>query len=251
MNKFTRQTRQFLKRNGSTILTCLGGVGVIATTVTGIKATPKAIRLLEEAKEEKGENLTKLETVKVAAPVYIPTVLLGASTIACVVGSNILNKRQQAGLMSAYALLDSSFKEYKAKVVDLYGEEGANEVRKEIAKDKYEEEDIEVEDNKQLFYDDFSGRYFESTMERVLAAEYELNHMMSQDSGLYLNEFYELLGLETIEYGDYLGWSSFHLSEMQWYSWIEFEHQTVTLEDGLECTMIIMNSEPIYEFWEY
>ena len=88
-------------------------------------------------------------------------------------------------------------------------------------------------------------------MEKVLAAEYELNRMMAQDCGLYLNEFYDLLGIETTEYGDYVGWSSFYLAEMQWYSWVEFEHKTVTLEDGLECTMIIMNSEPMYEFWEY
>lgn len=83
------------------------------TAVMAVKATPKALRLIEEAEKEKGKKLTKTETVKVAWTPYIPTVLVGASTIACIFGANVLNKRRQAALMSAYALLDSSYKEYK------------------------------------------------------------------------------------------------------------------------------------------
>ena len=38
----------------STVLTCLGGIGVVATSIMAIKATPKALELIEEAKKEKG-----------------------------------------------------------------------------------------------------------------------------------------------------------------------------------------------------
>lgn len=51
--------RLFVKRNPSTILTCLGGVVVVATKITAVKATPKALQLIEEAEKEKGEKLTK------------------------------------------------------------------------------------------------------------------------------------------------------------------------------------------------
>ena len=51
--------RLFVKRNASTILTGLGSIGVVATTITSVKAIPKALRLIEEAKQEKGEELTK------------------------------------------------------------------------------------------------------------------------------------------------------------------------------------------------
>lgn len=251
MNKLLHQSKIFLKRNGSTIMTCVGGVGVIATTVMAVKATPKALRRLEEAKDEKGEDLTVLEKVRVAGPVYIPSVVVGVSTLACIFGANVLNKRQQAGLMSAYALLDSSYKEYKNKVVELYGKEGDSKVREEIAKDKYEESDVSIKDDMQLFYDEFSGRYFESTMERVLAAEYELNRIIARDCGVYLNEFYDLLGIETVDYGDYLGWSSFELVESYWYCWIEFEHTKAVIDDNLECTIITMGMEPIYDFENY
>lgn len=238
----------FIKKHSSTILTCVGSAGVIATSVLAVKATPKAMRLLEQAEQEKGEELTVLDKIVVAGPSYIPAVLVGVSTIACVVGANVLNKRQQAALMSAYALLDSSYKDYREKVKELYGEDADRNVKNEIAKDKYGENTI-VE--KQLFYDDYSQRYFESTSEQVLKAEYTLNHTLSIDYGVYLNEFYEMLGIDRVDYGDYMGWSTYHLSEMQWNSWVEFEHTKVIMEDGMECTIITMLSEPIFDFENY
>ena len=48
--------RQFWHRNASTVLTCLGGAGVVLTSVMSVKATPKVMELLDEAKEEKGEE---------------------------------------------------------------------------------------------------------------------------------------------------------------------------------------------------
>lgn len=251
MNKLLRQSKTFLRRNGSTILTCVGGVGVVATAVMAVKATPKAVRLLEEAKKEKGEDLTKLETVKVAGPAYIPSILVGASTIACIFGANVLNQKQQASLMSAYALLDSSYKDYKKKVEELYGEEANGRIVEEIAKDKYEESDITVSDGKQLFYDDYSGRYFETTMEDVITAEYELNRIVTTQCGAYLNDFYELLGIEPTEYGDYLGWNAGELFDMYWNPWIDFRHEKVVMEDGLECYILTMLVEPSYDFENY
>ena len=118
MEKLLHVSKRFIKRNASTILTCIGGAGVIATSVLAVKATPKALQMIDNAKEEKGEDLSKWEIVKTAGPAYIPAVLVGASSIACIFGANVLNQRQQASLMSAYALLDNSYKEYKAKVIE-------------------------------------------------------------------------------------------------------------------------------------
>lgn len=52
-----------------------------------VRATPKAVKMLEEAESEKGEYLTKLEIIRAAGPIYIPSVLLGVSTIACIFGA--------------------------------------------------------------------------------------------------------------------------------------------------------------------
>lgn len=245
------KTKQLIKRNASTILTCIGAVGVVATAVTAVRATPKVVRLLDACEEEKGDKLSKTEAIKVAGPHYIPSMLLGAGTIACIFGANAFNKRQQAALMSAYALVDNSYKEYKKKVQELYGEEADKEVKAEIARDKYTDEDIQVGDNEKLFYDEFSGQYFESTTKKVIEAEYNLNRQLAYNGRAYLNEFYDFLGIPTIEAGTELGWSLSILEAMYWAQWIEFDHEKVTMDDGLECYIITMRYEPVIDFAYY
>ena len=119
MNDLMRQSKLFLNCNTSAILTCIGIVGVVATSIMSVKATPKALMLIKKAEKDKGKELTKIEIIKVAGPSYIPSVMIGISTIACIFGANAFNKRQQAIMMSAYALLDNSYKEYKNKVNEL------------------------------------------------------------------------------------------------------------------------------------
>ena len=249
--------KKFLRRNSSTILTCVGAVGVVTTSVMAVKATPKALTLIDNAEAEKGEKLTKWETVKVAGPTYIPAVITGAATIACIFGSNIISKRQQASLVSAYALLDNSYKEYKKKVDELYGEEAGKHVREEIAKDKYTGDGTLEDDDKELFYDFFSGRYFEATQEQVLRAEYETNRALYVNYEVGVNEFYKELGLEPLaEYED-LGWCCGQIEEMYWHNWIEFDHEKTVIDeasdrhDGLPCTIIHMPFPPYIDYLYY
>lgn len=236
MNNLLGRSQLFIKRNAPTILTCVGAVGVVITAVTAVKATPKAMKLIEKAKEDKGEDLTKLEIVKVAGPAYIPSIVSGAATLACIFGANALNRRQQAALMSAYALLDNSYKEYKKKVGELYGEEADSRVRKEIAKDKYVENGIELEhDDTRLFYDALSERYFESTMGKVIAAQYEVNRRISLFGWTRLNDFYKALDIPQVDYGAHIGWC---------HGWIDFDHEKMVMDDGLEVIYITMSEEP-------
>lgn len=252
VQKWVYKSKRYLGKNAPTILTCVGAAGVVATTVTAIKATPKAVKLLEACEAEKESELTTIEKIQIAGPHYIPSILLGAGTIACIFGANALNKRQQATLMSAYALVNNSFKEYKKKVEELYGEGANANVRGEIAKDKYVEQDVQLEDDgKILFYDDWSGRYFESTMADVIQAEYNLNRQLYVNGGAYLNEFYEFLDIEPTIEGKELGWSTGTLESHCWANWIEFDHQTVVMDDGLECIIVSMRYEPMIDFAYY
>ena len=251
MNKWLHQSKLFLSRNSSTILTGVGAIGVVATTVMAIKATPKALMLLEEAERKKGEDLTNFEIVKVAGPTYIPTVLVGVSTLACIFGANALNKHQQAALMSAYAMLDTSYKEYKKKVEDVYGEDANAKIREEIVKDKYVNCDLPVDGEQELFYDMYSDRYFHSTKVKVQTAEYYLNRNLAMRDYATVNDFYEYLGLEGIEGGDELGWAPGPMLDVYWQEWIDFSHQHVELEDGLECYIIVMQQDPIIDFADY
>ena len=220
----------------SNILACLGSIGVIGTTILAVKATPKALKLIEKSEAEKRRKLTKMETIKVAGPVYIPAAITGVSTIACIFGSSVLNKRQQAALMSAYALLDNSYKEYRKKAQDLY--ESDETIRNEIVKDHLETVQMATDANARLFYDEFSEQYFEVPIETVLKAEYKVNRLVSKGYCVYLNEFYEALGMNTTDYGDYFCWTSDR---------VEFEHRKFAMEDGLECTIITMLDEPSFD----
>lgn len=160
----------FLKRHSSTILTTIGAIGVVATAVIAVKDTPKALRILDEAEQEKGEELTVKEKIVTAGPVYIPAIAVGVSTITCIFGANTLNKRNQAALMSAYALLDQSYKDYKRKVSDIYGKDADKKIIEEVAKEELEPRDsIDDTDDSNVvtIFDGTTMRSFESVLDRI------------------------------------------------------------------------------------
>lgn len=249
----------FLKRNSSTILTCVGAIGVVLTAVSAVGATPKALKLLDKAKEEKGEDLTKLEVVATAGPAYIPPAVIGAATVTCIFGANALNKRQQAALASAYALIDTSYKEYRAKLKELYGEEADIQVRDAIVKEKcsgegayapgYESVDISGE--VVTFYDEYRGTYFEATMAAVINAEYHFNRNLCLRGFAELNEFYDFLGLPPVTEGSALGWCGWQLMDECGSCWLDFDHRKVTMDDGMECYILEFSYPPSVDYEEY
>lgn len=251
MSNLLNKAHLFLKRNSGSILTGIGAAGVVVTSVIAVKSTPKAIHILEEAKKEKGEDLTAIETIRTAGPIYIPAIISGVSTIACIFGANILNKRSQAALASAYMFLDNSYKEYKNKVSELYGDDANNNIREEIAKDKYKDYNKSFTDDKQLYFDEYSGRYFQSTPEDIQKAEYELNRTLSIDDEAYLNDWYKYIGLDPLDHGRDFGWSTGINYEQYWQSWIDFSHTKTVLDDGLECIIISFDQEPVNNFEDY
>ena len=249
----------FLKKNSTAILTCVGAIGVVGTAVMAVKATPKANKRIENAREEKGEELTKVETVLAATPAYIPTAVMGLSTIACIFGANVLNKNQQASVASAYALVDRSFKEYKGKLKELYGEEADVKIRQSIANDHRDEEIVAYAPGivpalgageKCLFYEEYRGKYFEATMNEVLNAEYHLNRNLAMLGFVSLNDFYAFLGLDSTNFGDALGWDICRMLEDFETPWIDFNHRKIELDGGVECYLIEYVIEPDVGFDE-
>lgn len=256
LQKAGYKSKMYLKKNSPTILTYLGVVGIVATGITAATATTKAVKLLEKAKQKKGEELTTFEIVKTTCLTYIPPVIIGASTIACVLGANVLNKRQQASLISAYSLLRSSYTDYTDKVKELYGVDVHEKIEEAIAKDKYNAEypglyptngldDVYTDGEKVLFYDKNTKRYFESTVLAVQAAEYHLNRNFVLRGGCSVNEFCEFLGMEPVDGGDCIGWDM-----SDGFCWIDFHHIKAILDDGLECYIIEADFEPSEEYFE-
>ncbi len=251
VEKFILKSEGFLRKNSPTILTCVGAVGVVATAVVTAKATPKALSLLETAEEKKGEELTKKEKFKVAAPVFIPAAIVGGATISCIFGSNILNKKQQAALVSAYAALNKTYNDHKDKIEELYGENAIKTVAEEISKDKRKDANVETAEGEVVFYDEYSKRFFASTHERVQKAQYYLNRNLTMRDYAYLNEWYHELGLPEVEHGYTLGWTTALCTDHYWQPWIDFTKEHVVDDDGKDYYIIRMFQEPIAGFEDY
>lgn len=260
LQKLYSKSKLYLKKHSPIILTFVGAAGVVVTAVAVAKATPKAMKRVEKATDEKGEELTTMEAVVAAAPAYIPAAAIGASTIVCIFGANALNKRQQAALTSAYALVDRAYKDYRGKTKELLGEETDIQIREAIAKDKRNEDVVAYapgittlvsKGEKMLFYDEYRSKYFEASMEEVLNAEYHLNRNFSFRGCASLNEFYEFLGLEKTDFGDVLGWSFNEMAEGGLMPWIDFDHHLTKMDDGLECCIISPVWSPVSNYDEY
>ena len=116
------------------------------------------------------EPMTNVRKIKLTWKCYIPAIIAGTTTITCIFGANKLNKRALTALMSSYLMLDNSYKEYKNKVTELYGEQSEARIKEEIAKDHYDDEDVDFsnDDDKLLFFDYNSLQYFNAKMSDVI-----------------------------------------------------------------------------------
>lgn len=256
----------YFRKYSPVALSCAASMGVVVTAVAAVKATPKALNLIRADSRRNYDGdpcaYTKKEAVASAWKCYIPAVALGASTIACIMGANALNRRQQAVLTSAYALLNNSYKEYKEKLKELYGEEAHNAIIDSIVSEKCKDANISAPvgwykstldfgegteaEITRTFYDSFSQRYFETTISKVIEAEYHLNRNFMFKGVIPLNEFYEFLGLEKTELGEMVGWSSCNGDIY----WIDFNHHRITLQDGMEIYVIEIVFEPTADWME-
>lgn len=246
-----------LKNSASTTLSIMGVVGVVATTATAVKATPKAMALIKERSDTKGDSLTNAEIIKTTWREYALTVALGVTTAFCIVGANALNRKQQAAVLGSYALVKTAYDDYKRKVKELYGGETHRNIVDSITTEKAKDIHIshpalignstlefDVDEETRLFYDTFSERYFEATISRVLEAEIALNRNYVFGGSVTLNHFYTFLGLDGVAGGDIVGWDY----EIHGIDWIDFDHSKVQLDDGyerpLECLVIDMVFSP-------
>ena len=205
-----------LSKHSPEILVGAGISGMIATTILAVRATPKAIRLIEDKAFEEGcrpSEIKKTEKVKLCWKCYIPAAITGVTSIACVIGAQSVNARRNAALAAAYALSDSTLREYREKVVETIGEEKEKIVRDKIAEERIKKnpdtnaEVISTDRGDTLCYDTLSGRYFYSDPESIRQAVNDLNETMLNDMYVSLNEFYDNLNLDHTKLGDDLGWS--------------------------------------------
>ena len=158
------------KRHSPEILVGLGIAGAASSVIFAIKATPRAMILLDEKRQELGvEKLEAKEIIKTAAPVYIPTAVSFGVSVACIIGASSVNARRNAALTAAYTLSESTLRTYRDKVLETVGEDKEREIRQAAAieqQQKTPETQTVVVNHAagQLkCFDSLSGRYFTAT----------------------------------------------------------------------------------------
>lgn len=151
--------------------------------------------------------------------------------------------------MSAYTLLNNYYKEYRGKLMELYGEETDIEIRNAMARThcNYHQIGLDAPDGKVIFYEEISGESILCYEREVMDAEYHLNRNFTLRGYALLNELYEFLGLPLTEYGGTVGWSVY-----SGIGWIDFQHRLIDNDDGgIPCYAIDMIFPPeVLEEWE-
>lgn len=237
-----------IKKHSPEILTGIGIAGMITTTVMAVRATPKALILIEERKEKIGaEKLEAMDMIKTAWACYIPAAITGTLSVACLIGASSVNARRNAALATAYTLSESALKDYQGKVIEMFGDKKNEAVKDAVAKDKVEKnpvitrEVIITEKGNTLCYDAISGRYFKSDIEKIKKAECELNRQMLDDMYVSLNDFYYEIGLDSVKLGDELGWNVDS-------GYIDLSFSSQLASDGTPCLVIDYSVAPRYDY---
>lgn len=236
-----------LKKHSPEILTGIGVAGMILTTITAVKATPKALQMVDKKEIEDNKRLTKKEIVQTTWKCYIPAAITGACSIACVIGANSINMKRNAALAAAYAISMQDLVDYKKKAFEVVGEKKEQSIRDEIAKEKLENAPLDSEKivmtgkGETLCYDPLSGRYFKSDIEKLRKAENDVNRRMRNEVHLSLNEFYYEIGLPEIDIGENLGWDIDK-------GYVDLDFSSQLTADGIPCLVMGHHRPPTYIF---
>ena len=237
-----------MRKHSPEILVGAGIVGVVGAAVLACVATTKAQKVLEETKEnldqihdcvenhpdeytqEDAKKATALVYGKTAlqfAKLYAPAVSLGALSLTCILKSHDILSKRNAAIAAAYATVDTSFKDYRKRVIERLGEEmdkelryniKAKEVEETVVDDKGEEKTVTktVQVYDPNLYSDYARVYDDGCIGWTKDPEYNYmflktqqnyaNDLLKEQGWLFLNDVYKMLGIPQTKAGMVVGW---------------------------------------------
>lgn len=258
LSKLGRDLRSALSKRSPEILMGIGITGMITTTVLAVKATPKALLLIDEKKKELNtEKLPPVEVVKATWKCYVPAAISGTASVACLIGANSVHSKRNAALATAYKLSEKAFTEYREKVVETIGEKKERTVRDKISEEQIKEnpiaksEIVMVGKGKTLFFEPLSHRYFYCDVDKIGRAEVKLNRQMFTDPfnfGVSVNDFYAEIGLPLTATGEKLGWNMTKNKLEIYTSAAKIDEDENEEHAGEPCLVINYLNPPIYDY---
>lgn len=241
-----------IKKHSPEILLVTGITGVVTSAVMACKATTKVDAIIEESKksidmihegmeagnicdveytEEDGKKdlaIVYIQTGVKFAKLYGPSVLLGLTSIGCILASNNIIHKRNVALSAAYTAIDRSFKGYRSRVIERFGESMDRELRYNIKTQEVKETVVDEETGKKKTvkstvsvvdpntYSDYARFFDEYCAGWTKDAEYNLmflrqqqnyaNELLKSRGHLFLNEVYDMLGIDRTKAGNIVGW---------------------------------------------
>ena len=241
-----------IKKHSPEILLVTGITGVVTSAVMACKATTKVDAIVEETKksidmihegmeagnicdveytEEDGKKdlaIVYIQTGVKFAKLYGPSVLLGLTSIGCILASNNIIHKRNVALSAAYTAIDRSFKGYRSRVIERFGESMDRELRYNIKTQEVKETVVDEETGKKKTvkstvsvvdpntYSDYARFFDEYCAGWTKDAEYNLmflrqqqnyaNELLKSRGHLFLNEVYDMLGIDRTKAGNIVGW---------------------------------------------
>jgi len=250
------KVQTLLNQNASAILTATGVVGTVGTAVLTGRATFKAAEIIQRETEKRQDDpesdrfaVQRMEVVQMVWPLYLPPIALGGGTIAAIIMANRISAKRAAALAAAYSISERQFTEYKDKALEKLGVAKESKLRDEIAQERVtnnpNREVIIIGSGDVLFYDMLTGRYFESSAEKVNKALAKVHSSIYNYMHCSLTEFFDELGLPPTDYTEMVGWNSETVPK------VEFS-TTVTPDERPCMTMALFpQPKPDYDYRPY
>ena len=293
VNGVASKTIMKLKKHSPEILVVAGIAGTVVSAVLACKATTKVAEILDETKGTldtihegmktgaiNGQEYTtedgKKDTVVVyaqtgmkLAKLYGPAIILGTLSITSILASNNIIRKRNVALGAAYAAIDKSFKEYRGRVIERFGEQVDTELKYGIKAKKFEEIEVDPETGKEkkvkktvmvadpnlqsdyAVYFDSKSRNYETNPDYnrmfLKAQQAFANDKLQTRGHLFLNEVLDDLDLPRTTAGQIVGWTKDGPDGYVNFRIVEVERET---EDGRHEPALLLDFNVEGNIWE-
>lgn len=293
VNGVTSKVVMKLKKHSPEILVVAGIAGTVVSAVLACKATTKVAEILDETKGTldtihegmetgaiNGQEYTnedgKKDTVVVyaqtgmkLAKLYGPAIILGTLSITSILASNNILRKRNVALGAAYAAIDKSFKEYRGRVTERFGEQVDTELKYGIKAKKFEEIEVDPETGKEkkvkktvmvadpnlqsdyAVYFDSKSRNYETNPDYnrmfLKAQQAFANDKLQTRGHLFLNEVLDDLDLPRTPAGQIVGWTKDGPDGYVNFRIVEVERET---EDGRHEPALLLDFNVEGNIWE-
>lgn len=293
VNGVTSKAVMKLKKHSPEILVVAGIAGTVVSAVLACKATTKVAEILDETKGTldtihegmetgaiNGQEYTnedgKKDTVVVyaqtgmkLAKLYGPAIILGTLSVTSILASNNILRKRNVALGAAYAAIDKSFKEYRGRVIERFGEQVDTELKYGIKAKKFEEIEVDPETGKEkkvrktvmvadpnlqsdyAVYFDSKSRNYETNPDYnrmfLKAQQAFANDKLQTRGHLFLNEVLDDLDLPRTPAGQIVGWTKDGPDGYVNFRIVEVERET---EDGRHEPALLLDFNVEGNIWE-